>query len=76
MWRILNKLFGWDYIYWESSCNYGISIIRSSYQSGKPYYIKYGSGIIVQVNDHNDVIWLTCHPSKYLNTAGIRQEDL
>lgn len=63
MWRILNKIFGWDYIAWENTCDSGVARIQRD-ANGKVYFWQYKStkcvGRMEQI-----VLWLTCKPNKY-----------
>ena len=65
MWKILNWLFGWDYITWSNSADQGIARIQVDY-TGKVFYWRYRiikvADPITKINDH---FWLTCKPSKY-----------
>jgi len=63
--KINNFLFGWDYIYWENSLNQGIARIHKL-PDGKVIYWRYElTGVISEIEDASQVIWLTCSPSKY-----------
>lgn len=67
MWRLLNKLFGWDYIYWEDTCARGVARVYKT-SGNEPYYYKYKSITLIRKVDNGEVkIWLTCEPSKYKN---------
>lgn len=67
MYKLLHKLFGWDYIQWDNSVDSGISRIHID-GDGIPYYWRY------KVNSVADrlnvpfvrIIWLTCPRSRYL----------
>ena len=65
MYKILNKIFGWDYIYWENTADRGIARVYVD-AKGNAYYFRYK---IIKFIDHirkpTDVIWLTCLPIKY-----------
>lgn len=65
MWRLWNKLFGWDYITWASENSLyrykGVARIRLSHSGG--YYSMRGE--YIKVTEKNEHIWLTCKPSKY-----------
>lgn len=69
MWRLWNKLFGWDYIYWESSTieHCITSRIRVT-GDGIPYFTSFKyAGYLYKVKDHlHEILWLTCKPEKYL----------
>ena len=64
-WKLMHKLFGWDYIAWDNRADNGVARIHRGGQ-GKPWYYRYKlTSLVDQVNHPNEVIWLTCHPSKY-----------
>jgi hypothetical protein len=73
MWRIFNILFGWDYVYWENSCDHGISRVYKS-PDGTVWFYRYKiTKVIDTINSegktnrfHPPVVWLTCRPDKYL----------
>lgn len=66
MYKILHKLFGWDYIAWQNSAAQGIARIRTDH-SGRVYYWRYKSVHIADdIRKPAQVLWLTCKPSKYL----------
>lgn len=66
MYKILNKLFGWDYIYWKSFASQGIARVHTS-PIGKVWYFRYKNIEIIDTIDTPDqVLWLTCNPDKYL----------
>lgn len=67
MYKLLNKLFGWDYIQWKNTVDSGIARIHVD-GNGIPYYWRYK---ITDVADRPDdpftrIIWLTCNKNKYL----------
>ena len=76
MYRLLNLLFGWDYINWKNSCDSGIARVRLL-PTGDVVYTRYWSTSLVDVIDPKDpksivggsglhrILWLTCKPSKY-----------
>lgn len=66
MYKLLNFLFGWDYIYWRNSIDSGIARIRTS-PDGTVWFWRYKSiKVIDKIEYKNDVMWLTCQPEKYL----------
>lgn len=68
MYRILNKLFGWDYVCWKNSCGSGIARIHID-KEGKAYYWRYKNTNLIDYlpAEHGQrITWLTCHPSKYI----------
>ena len=65
MYKILNKVFGWDYIYWKNTVDGGIARVLVD-ADGNLYYYRYKSiNLIDPINKPYDVRWLTCLPSKY-----------
>ena len=68
IYKILNKLFGWDFIYWKNSASQGVSRIRTDYY-GNPYYI-WSVGVRVRITVKDQVMWITCSAEKYLKEKG------
>ena len=67
MYKIFNFLFGWDYIYWKNSAAQGIAKVFKA-KDGKVLYFRYRiSNLIDEIKKPEQVIWLTCKPSKYFN---------
>ena len=63
--RLNYTLFGADYIYWKNSADEGVSRVYTS-MCGKTYYVRYSSiNVWDEIKTPEQVIWLTCHPSKY-----------
>ena len=68
MWKLLNILFGWDYIAWSDGFCYGIA--RVYMVDDKPYFIKYKSlEFVVKIESPNNVIWMTCSSKKYFKES-------
>lgn len=72
--KLLNRLFGWDYIAWKNTADYGVARVQVD-GNGRVFYWRYK---ITKVADliivDSQVLWLTCHPSKYMvTTAGERE---
>ena len=65
MWKILNYLFGWDYITWKHSANQGIARVEKD-KNGNIFYWRYKTtklaDPILEAENH---LWLTCRPEKY-----------
>ena len=65
MYKILNWLFGWDYITWSDYCDQGIARVRVD-KNGNVYYWRYwitkDADPVKSAKNH---LWLTCPPSKY-----------
>lgn len=66
MWKLYNKLFGWDYIGWSNAADVGIARVFID-GNGRVCYFRYkGINVIDTISYPMQVIWLTCSPSKYL----------
>ena len=66
MWKLFHSLFGWDYIQWRNSCDGGIARVYKDH-SGRAFYFRYGfSKYADEISKPNQVFWLTCPPSKYI----------
>lgn len=64
--KILHWLFAWDYIVWSKQIDQGIARVHIDGE-GKPWYWRYKSTRLAdRILRADQVIWLTCHPSKYL----------
>ena len=69
MYKLLNNLFGWDYLYWENSCSSGIARIHVT-PDGNTWYYRYKITKLVDqltqqhINSYN-IMFLTCHKIKY-----------
>ena len=75
MWKILNKLLGFDYIMWNNSCSGGVARVHAG-GSGRPWYYRYKiTDVIDKIRDEKQVIWLTCDPDKYLNPEEYLSKD-
>jgi hypothetical protein len=67
MWKIWNKLFGWDYISWKNSAAQGIARVNKGH-NGECWYFRYKTTRrIDKVESADQVVWLTCKPEKYLS---------
>jgi hypothetical protein len=66
MWKIFNKLFGWDYIHWKNSADRGIARIHVDAE-GIAYYWRYKNIDLMDRLDgtRTEITWLTCPPEKY-----------
>lgn len=65
IYKLLNRLFGWDYITWKNSADQGIA--RVFIRSTGVYYWRYKNiKILDEITDVNQVIWLTCDGDKCL----------
>lgn len=71
MWKLWNKLFGWDYVVWSNTADQGIARVHVD-GLGRAYCWRYsGVAICDVIQKPKDVIWLTCHPAKYLPHSSI-----
>ena len=61
MWKLWNKLFGWDYV-WYANFTFEASRVRVL-PTGEPYII-YNDCLYIITNNKR-FIWLTCIPEKY-----------
>lgn len=81
MYKILNWLFGWDYILWSNSWACldelagGVSRLHRDIEGNLWYHVKGEgwSGIRV-VEKPSHVLWLTCSPSKYFELENQQDE--
>lgn len=65
MYRLLHRLFGWDYVQWRNSCDSGIARLHVD-GFGRVYYWRYKTiRVADEVVDPNRVLWLTCSPAKF-----------
>lgn len=66
IYKLLNRLFGWDYIQWRNSADYGIARVFVD-GSGRVIYWRYsGTRCMDEITDYRQVYWLTCNPNKYM----------
>lgn len=69
MWKILNRIFGWDYISWKNSADQGVARVYTD-GIGRAWYWRYkGTACCDVISEAKQVIWLTCEPSKYMKEA-------
>ena len=64
LYKILNYLFGWDYIYFKNCAAQGVKKIHTD-AYGNPYYI-WAVNSRVHITHKKQVMWLTCEAEKYL----------
>lgn len=65
MYKLINKLFGYDYIAWDNGVDSGIARIMKGYD-GVVWYWRYKSiKVFDVVRFKEQVLWLTCPPDKY-----------
>lgn len=66
MFKVLNLLFGWDYVAWRNSADHGVARVHVDGR-GVVFYWRYkGVRVADEIRDSTDVLWLTCKPEKYL----------
>lgn len=63
--KILNMLFGWDYVVWKPFLVSGVSRIHQEKGTGRVYYFQQHNKAYEIVTSKNQVVWLTCSPEKY-----------
>ena len=65
-WKLLNKLFGYDYIAWNNHAASGVARVQKD-GNGIPYYFRYKNICLTdRITSAEQVIWLTCSSEKYL----------
>jgi hypothetical protein len=63
--KLLNWVFGWDYIYWSNSAAQGVARVYRDAE-GSVYYWRYKiTQLADPIEKPSDVMWLTCPSSKY-----------
>lgn len=68
MYKLLHKLFGWDYIQWQNEADHGIARVIIDI-SGRVCYWRYkGIRVLDEITDPKKVYWLTCSSHKYFKT--------
>lgn len=76
IYKLLNKLFGWDYIQWENSADARIARVHVD-GMGRVWYWQYKSIKAVKIiEDPAKVIWLTCSPNKYFPPSVPKQTNV
>ena len=69
MWKLLNKLFGFDYIAWRNSADNGIARVYKN-EDGVIFYFRYKITQVVDIIGSEDqVIFLTCSKYKYFKKS-------
>ena len=65
IYKLLNKLFGWDYVQWKNFADQGIARVHVDGMR-RVFYWRYKVTKVVDIiEDPAKVIWLTCSPDKY-----------
>ena len=66
MYKILNYIFGWDYIYWRNTASQNIARVFLT-ADGKAVYWRYKNiSVLDEIKTKDQVLWLTCNPEKYM----------
>jgi len=65
IYKLLNKLFGWDYIQWENFASRGVARVHVDGMRRVWYWRYKGIKAADIIEDPAKVIWLTCSPNKY-----------
>ena len=66
IYKLLNYLFGWDYIAWSNCADSGIARVHYGYD-GTAWYWRYKTTkVIDKIHNPKHVTWLTCYPNKYI----------
>jgi len=65
MWKLLNYLFGWDYITWKNSADQGIARVHVDKNRNVFYWRYKGSKLPDPIASATKHLWLTCSPEKY-----------
>jgi len=74
MYKILNKLFGWNYVSWANSADSGIARVHVD-GAEKVYYWRYKSTKVLDIiREPEQVRWLTCPPSIYFENGELNHE--
>jgi|TARA_R110000851_G_scaffold72207_1_gene160168 hypothetical protein len=69
MYKILNYLFGFDYIHWKNTIDSGVARIHIDC-NGNVFYWKYKNiKFADHIKDASKFLWLTCSPDKYLKNS-------
>lgn len=69
MWKLMNRLFGFDYIQWSNFADHGVARVYRD-GTGCAYYWRYRNICVAdRITKANQVIWLTCAPEKYLGAT-------
>jgi hypothetical protein len=65
MYKLLNKLFGWDYVQWKNTADQGIARAQVDGMRRIWYWRYKGTKVADIIHKPEQVIWLTCNPNKY-----------
>lgn len=76
IYKLLNKLFGWDYIGWSNSAADGVARVHVDGMR-RVWYWQYKSIKATNIiEDPAKVIWLTCSPNKYFPPSLPKQTNV
>jgi len=65
MYKLLNLIFGWDYIQWSNFSDRGIARVHLD-GNGRIFYWRYKTTRVADEIKHaKQVLWLTCKPEKF-----------
>ena len=67
LYRLKHKIFGWDYIAWKNSADQGIARVHKDHNSVVWYWRYRSTRLLDRIEKPEQVIWLTCPPSKYFD---------
>lgn len=65
MYKIFNKLFGFDYIYWENTADQGVARVFVTKDGNICYWRYRSTRLLDKITNPSQVVWLTCSPTKY-----------
>lgn len=66
IYKLLHRLFGWDYIAWRNTADQGVARVHVS-ADGVVFYWQYKTTkVLARIKRTDQVLWLTCKPEKYL----------
>lgn len=65
IYKLLNKLFGWDYVIWSYSGDHGIARVQVDGMRRVWRWHFKPTRWYEFIEDPTEVIWLTCSPNKY-----------
>ena len=68
MWKLMNLVFGFDYIQWRNCAGQGIARVRVDGMNRAWYFRHKNISVIDFIDDPKRVVWLTCAPEKYVLT--------
>lgn len=66
IWRMLNKLFGYDYILWTNLADSGIARVIVFPDGTLGYWRYRGTSVFDKIHKKEQVVWLTCKATKYI----------